>query len=87
MPRHCYHVLTADGARAIICGNLGAPCSVCRGVAGFQCDYPVNRPALGDGTCDRHICEKHATQVGPNRHYCPTHAKAAGTTDDLFATP
>lgn len=48
--------------------SQAAEWSVCGVMTGFQCDWPV-----GESTCDRHLCEAHAHQVGKNRHYCPDH--------------
>ncbi len=91
MPRHCYSVNTG-GVRAIVCGSLGEPCHECRSVGGFLCDYPVQHPFKTGGkgkagkTCDRSMCEAHAHQVGPNKHYCRQHAQAPGApVGDLFA--
>lgn len=50
---------TSDGQAMQICGGYSA----------YQCDWEI-----GSGrTCDRHVCEAHAHQVGKNRHYCPAH--------------
>lgn len=41
----------------------------CLALSGYQCDW-----GIGHGrTCDAHLCEAHALQVGKNRHYCPDH--------------
>lgn len=69
MPTRCYTVKMADGAIALVRGNFGEPCGQCNGIAGFQCDYPI---APGR-TCDAHMCEDHAHEVGENLHYCPRH--------------
>lgn len=76
---HCYHV-----PGAIVCGNR-QKCRDCGGVSRFLCDHPV-----GDGkTCDRPMCGEHATEVGPDRHYCLIHRlmvhAVRGRTPDLFA--
>lgn len=47
--------------------KLPPPCNVCRGISGFQCDGHIG----GGKTCDRHLCEAHATETGPDRHLCP----------------
>ena len=31
------------------------------------------------------MCAKHATLVGPDRHYCRLHKDAVGVSQDLFA--
>ena len=47
----------------------GAPMSACAAPSGYQCDWMI-----GNGlTCDLHICQAHAYQVGKNKHYCPAH--------------
>lgn len=38
------------------------------------CDQPLTGPKTGK-TCDRPLCERCATEVGPDRHLCPAHAK------------
>lgn len=58
--------------------KLPAPCGeqlqldgklvVCAYPSEFLCDGP-RRDARG--TCDRPLCVRHATQVGPNSHLCP----------------
>lgn len=40
----------------------------CMAISSLLCDWPV------DGrTCDAPLCEQHAHQVGPDRHYCRAH--------------
>lgn len=52
----------------------------CRDLSAFLCDFPDG----GGRTCDRALCEAHARQVGPNRHYCPEHqADAIATQPQL----
>lgn len=42
----------------------------CMGISTILCDYQ-----LEDGrTCDAPLCASHATEIGRNRHLCPTHA-------------
>lgn len=63
----CYQ--TASGL--FVCGeHLDEPhCADCMDFADYLCDYPV-----GDNkTCDRHLCEAHATEVAPEIHYCTGH--------------
>jgi hypothetical protein len=67
-------VLTIDGKPAHICirGRIRRPkCQVkrCGRASHFECDYPV-----GEGTCDKRLCARHATRVGPELDYCPDHA-------------
>lgn len=77
----CQTVNLPGGARAIVCSRgrrHRERCAWCQFGSMFQCDAPV-----GSGTCDKHLCAAHADEVGPDRHYCPMHAKAAreATTD------
>lgn len=47
----------------------GQAMQVCGAISGFECDWPVaNRR-----TCDKPLCEAHASAVGPNKHYCQQH--------------
>lgn len=65
------------------CGKPGAT---------LQCDYPLTGPKAGK-TCDRWLCDKCATHVGPDRDYCPPHQaldtrlRAAGTQAAPAETP
>jgi hypothetical protein len=80
----CNHVRLQNGASAIVCsrstprrrcsngrrGNVSA--SQCIRTATKLCDYP-----LGNGkTCDKPLCDCCAVNVGPDRDYCPKHARA-----------
>jgi hypothetical protein len=49
-------------------------CCICGGTATVLCDYPLRGEKAGK-TCDLPLCRKHATRVGPNRDYCPVHAR------------
>jgi hypothetical protein len=42
------------------------------------CDFPLTGTMKGK-TCSKPLCSRHATHVGPNRDYCPTHAKTQGS--------
>lgn len=46
----------------------GKPEVRCMAISSLLCDWPVD-----GGTCDAPLCEEHATQVGPDRHYCRAH--------------
>jgi len=35
------------------------------------CDFELH----GGRTCDAKLCARHATTVGPERDFCPPHAK------------
>ena len=75
-----------DGHPVILCGRtrLAVPCKTCGEIAGLQCDWKIAKgwrdyKPKTDGfstTCDEYICANCATQVGPNKHLCPTHAEA-----------
>lgn len=69
MPRSCYIRDQPDGSRMFLCGNLGPHCAECADVGENLCDYPVGRKK----TCDRPLCDLHATEVAPNLHYCGAH--------------
>lgn len=63
----------AEGALDVelgfICGSGVEPCRFCGIVADKLCDAPV-----GNGkTCDIALCEKCATNIGPETDLCPTH--------------
>jgi len=80
MPRFSKTIFDADGrAIGIACGR--APhrnCSTpgCGRHADKLCDYPVTRAGKA-ATCDRPVCGRCATRVGPDKDYCGPHAKAA----------
>lgn len=46
----------------------GQPPQICGAFSHYLCDGP----AAGRPTCDRSLCEAHATQTGPNKHLCPS---------------
>jgi hypothetical protein len=37
----------------------------------FPSEYLCDGPGQGSRTCDRPLCEVHATQTGSNKHLCP----------------
>lgn len=71
----CHRVDLPGIGVAIVCGprrrerkcRCGAP-------ATKLCDWPK---LSGNGTCDRAVCDACAVNVGPDRDYCPAHAKMA----------
>ena len=65
----CYMGHNKQGGRFFICGDLGPHCSYCGDVGELLCDYPVGN----EKTCDRPVCENHATEVADNIHYCHSH--------------
>jgi hypothetical protein len=69
----------ADGKAGIIIacsrgGRARQRCCICGGTATVLCDYPLRGEKVGQ-TCDLPLCRKHTTRVGPNRDYCPAHAR------------
>lgn len=62
LPKPCSEYVLLDGKKA-----------VCSAFSAFLCDGP----GQGHRTCDRPLCEAHATQAGPNRHLCPACRTAA----------
>ncbi|MBX3589037.1 MAG: hypothetical protein KF796_20600 [Ramlibacter sp.] len=55
---------------------------VCEDMSRYLCDWPVG----GGRSCDKALCEAHAHQVGPNKHYCPEHlAEYIDGQSDLFS--
>jgi hypothetical protein len=80
------------GTTAIVCTRTRQRPFVCAcgQRATLQCDAPTKRRS---GTCDRHLCEACAAEIGPDQHLCPTHsaerasAQAAKPVEqlDLFA--
>ena len=71
----CSKMQLPDGGRAIVCSRGRKPkrkrCEVsgCTVPHTKLCDYPVKRKK----TCDMKLCSGHATSVGPDRDYCPSH--------------
>lgn len=64
----CYSGNDGDGTW-FIHGKLGPHCADCSAPGDKLCDYPV-----GNGkTCDRSMCDDHASKIGPNMDYCEAH--------------
>lgn len=65
------------GGFAILCGRgqRVAACSVpgCSRPHAKLCDFALAEKL---GTCDAKLCATCAVHVGPDRDYCPPHAKA-----------
>jgi len=59
------------------------PCHVCGDYPGYQCDGHVG----GGRTCDRHLCERHAHEVAPDRHYCPDCLQASQAAQQQRSLP
>lgn len=66
-----------DGGVGIICTPRVRVrwCADCGKPASKQCDFPLRGSKAGK-TCDRHICERCAVDVGTNLDYCQVHARA-----------
>lgn len=72
----CIRMRMPDGNVAIVKVGNGKnhpkPCAWCGFLATLQCDWKMS-----DGTtCDRHLCEAHGKEVGPEKHLCPEHQAA-----------
>lgn len=77
-----------NGARGILCTLTRRQRCACGQAASIQCDGPSRRTS-GRGTCDKHLCARCATEIGPDRHLCSTHAQAVqqrepAASGDLF---
>jgi hypothetical protein len=76
MPRWSAPIVIDGKQVGIMCGSSPTRhCSSCGKRAAYQCDYPVVRKGKGHTTCDRWLCRGCATGVGPDRDYCPAHAR------------
>lgn len=53
--------------------KLPPPCRTCGDLSSLLCDGDLG----GGHTCDAPMCEACATEIGPNRHHCPTCREAA----------
>ena len=78
MPMRSMPIIDADGrviGRACY-REKRAHCQTkhCRGAAVLLCDYPVKRRGKAT-TCNRHVCRGCAKSIGPERDYCPPHAR------------
>lgn len=69
----CTPIKFADGVVGIVCTprRWRRRCS-CGAWAELFCDHPKRR----GGTCDRAICRRCATEIGPDQHHCPEHREA-----------
>lgn len=70
----CTPFTLPNGARGFICSRTPRPRCACGNPATLQCDAPTRRST---GTCDRHLCERCAIEVGPELHLCQAHADRA----------
>lgn len=70
----CEMVKIGQGYAILCTGNpRRRRCRFCASWSTKLCDWPIR---LGK-TCDVPICDEHATPVGENLDYCPTHRGAA----------
>lgn len=49
----------------------------CMAFSTLLCDWPLE----GGSTCSAPLCAEHGTEVGPDKHYCPIHAKQSNKGD------
>jgi hypothetical protein len=72
--------VTLSGRDFIVCGHFHETpvCEVCGETGALLCDWILAKgtPYSPGRTCDRRICDKHAQQVGPDKHLCPEHQAA-----------
>lgn len=73
----CRPFNAGGGVTGIACSRgSGKPCSACGASKATRlCDYPLRGAKQGQ-TCSRPICDKCTVKVGPERDYCPPHARA-----------
>jgi hypothetical protein len=74
----CIPINLGNGVTGIVCtrGERAKRCKACGDRASRQCDFGLTARAAGR-TCDVHLCERCAVVVGPERDYCPPHARLA----------
>jgi hypothetical protein len=74
----CRFIDLGNGVTGIVCtrGERAKRCKACGDRASRQCDFPLRGKATGR-TCDANLCERCAVVVGPDRDYCPPHARLA----------
>ena len=69
-------VIDVPGGQAIVCSRGETKRCSCGNRMTKLCDWPLTGGKAGK-TCDRPMCDKCATRVGPNRDFCPAHARMA----------
>jgi hypothetical protein len=82
----CDVVEYTPGHVAFVCSRGRQPaarrCVVCKRPASqgplFLCDWPLHGTKAGQ-TCDRPVCQEHASHRDPDLEYCPAHARLAET--------
>lgn len=54
--------------------------TACGWMTACQCDWKLSDVVYSEtkapATCDRHLCEAHAFEIGPDKHLCPEHLEA-----------
>ena len=75
----CTPFTLPGGVRGFIGTRGPRPRCACGQPATIQSDAPTKRKS---GTCDRHLCARCATEVGPDRHVCREHATSGFSTAD-----
>jgi hypothetical protein len=72
----CETIILEDGFSGIVCHRERRmpKCSVkgCPHDSVYQCDALV--PRRKSGTCDKHLCAQHRTQIAGGVDFCPKHA-------------
>lgn len=70
------------GGVVIVCGSRKgrSVCTYCAATATKLCDFVIRgRPGIDKArTCDRPVCEQHATALGPNKDHCDDHKHESG---------
>jgi hypothetical protein len=75
----CRTIATGPGMFAIVCDRTrGSVCQTpgCGRTTEALCDYPVVRKERRV-RCDRKLCDRCRVRQGPDKDFCPPHAKAA----------
>jgi len=74
---YCVTQKLPDGTIALVrmAGKRPPNCRWCNQTSTKLCDFIVSptEQITHKHTCDAPMCDQHATSVGPNKDYCPTH--------------
>lgn len=73
---HVVHVRLSkrDTLDTCVFPDFDDPLQRCARLAVARCDFPVGKATADGGeTCDRPMCRRHRTSVGPDRDHCPKH--------------
>lgn len=71
----CRSIVNAEGEVIGIACTRGAIRCECGSASSKLCDFPLKGAKAGK-TCDRRICGRCAVVMGPNKDYCPAHARS-----------